>query len=315
MKHTFEKYREKNVRLICIPLPPTPVSGLIYLPDSFTGKTFDKVFSRSAPFNVKAIEPTPLGPAILAWVRLKDLISYDEDGQLTVTHSTCCASVSYRGFESDEREGAREYAFDVDLDGLSMTSGSCHPGSHYVVPGAPYLSAFLQYAQAPGNGNRSDRGIRTRSDMQISYLTPDAGKLVFPYCDFTRNEEVDKYIRKCTVDLSVSYGKILGGLGRWSMPLLKDMRWNRVKMGDMDYEQYTIVRPDEESGHARQEDDSQDGGSPECSGDPGAVLGERREDPDQRSGETGDVGLGTSGNQGDWGTEARSESGSEALEA
>jgi hypothetical protein len=205
------------------------------MPDSFTSKTFDHTFSRSSEFKVVTVMPSVLGPAILAYIKLGELVRYDDQtGVLEVFRSTCCASVSfYPMFESEDGV----YADDVQVDSLNMMGRSCHPGSHFVAPNAPMLTALLQYAQAPSMEEKYAEG---RTSL-ITYMAPNQAGSLFPACDFTVNSEIDEYIGKCVIDPKVIYCKVGSGLGEWSKPYLRVMRNNLLRMEDLDHEQWGNV--------------------------------------------------------------------------
>lgn len=256
MRKTFDKYKDRRVRLVCIPLPPTPARGKIYMPDAFLSKTYDHEFDRSAEFRVVTTMPTKLGPAILAYVKLKDLVQYDkENGSLEVSNSTCCATVHYYPMMEAE---AGEYVDEVQISSLSMMSRSCHPGSHFIVPRAPMLTALLQYAQAPSMEDEFNKG---RTSL-VDYMTPAEAEALFTACDFSVNTEIDKYIGRCTIDPKVLYYRVGSGLGEWSKPYLRVMRNNLLRMEDLDHERWKNVGPHEVSVRQGQEDDGQTVGQP-----------------------------------------------------
>lgn len=228
MKRTWDFYGEMTVRLVCFPVPPTPVRNLICMPDSFTSRTFEMSFDRDKRFRAVAIKPSPLGPAVLAYIKLSSLVNFDEKtGFLKVPVSTCCASVSYLIMFTDD--AGMSYAEDVQLDRLNMIHRSCHPGSHYAVPKAPYLTALLQYAQAPDTG---DHRLWRRGDspdqrqVTIEYATPEQAEQFFQQCDFSPNGIIDRYLGTCVIDQSTTYYRIKGGLGEWARSYLRQMRHN-----------------------------------------------------------------------------------------
>jgi hypothetical protein len=244
---------EKAIRLVLFPTPPTPVGDVLFMPDSFSSKTFDKSldFNRDdGSFHPISMLPTLYGPAVLAWIRLKHLIGV-KNGQLEIKYATCCARVTYSVLF--DAHGIR-YADTTTLEDVSLTPRSCHPGSHFVVPYAPYLTAMFHYALAPG---RSEKLIR------FTYMHPDEAMMLFPECDFTRNIVIDKFLSRCTIDPKVRYCNTHGGLGSWTKPYIRQIRRNLVDLEDTDHEQW-IQRPyrlfgreNEVLGDAGQEDDGQ----------------------------------------------------------
>jgi hypothetical protein len=219
MNRTWDQYADKTIKLICIPLPPTPAHDVIYMPDCFTSDTYDKGFNRSPGFNAVTMKPTPLGPAILAYIKLSKLIRFDScTGFLTVQVSTCCATIS--AYVGHRGEDGLIYADECKIDNLTMIGRSCHPGSHYVVPKAPFLTSLLQHAQA---GDR---------ELKIEYMHPNEGEKLFPHADWSTNRAIDEYLGKCVVAPEVSYFKARGGLGVWTRPYLRQMKINLFAKGN-----------------------------------------------------------------------------------
>jgi hypothetical protein len=260
MRRTFADWGDRTVKVICMPLPPSPVRSLIYMPDCFTSKTFDNVFDRDRQFRAVSMEATERGPAILAVVKLKDLISFDKDhGFLTIENATCCATISY--YVICEENGLT-YANEVSLDSLAMPTGSCHPGSHYVIPDAPYLTAILQYAQAPEREYQGRRGgWHHNKQLEIVYAAPDEGKAIFPQHDYHCNRIVDSYVARCAVHKDVSFARIDGAIGKWAWPFLKGLRRNIVNIKEASYERWT-EQAYEIPRHAGQENDGSHGRRP-----------------------------------------------------
>lgn len=235
MKKTWEKYKYLPVRVVAFPVPPVPVDGVIFMPDSFSSKSFDGQYDVDLATNdskrILFAKSTHLGPAILVRMQLGDLLDYDDNGLLDVKIGTFCAGVSfYIGFNNHKFK----YAEDVVVNSLRFTSRSCHPGSHYVIPKAPYLTALVQYCQAPDSKEVTDpRGL----DGFI-YTTPEQSELIFPNVDFDKNILADKYIANCVVSKEVSCYNVMSGLGDWSHEYLRQLRLNRLVMEKKSYEQY-----------------------------------------------------------------------------
>jgi hypothetical protein len=237
------------------------------MPDSFASKTYDHEFGHSDHFHVIACTSSKLGPAILAHVKLKNLVNYDgSSGILSVRNATCCASVEFYNL-MDSKQGM--YAEMAKITNLSMMSGSCHPGSHFVIPNAPHLTALLQYAQAPEmNSNRT---------ILIDYMTPDEAEKLFPTCRFDKNTGIDQYISRCVISPKVLLGKVLGGLGMWSKPYIAFLRRNFIRMEGRSYEQWRIDGENEVLRNEGQEDDgpSEEGrGSSDSVATRGEIRGE-----------------------------------------
>jgi hypothetical protein len=223
-----EEYLNRYVRVVLFPTPPTPVDDRLFMPDCFSSKTFDISMDREQTFHLISMLPTRYGPAVLADVKLSKIISVSE-GKVTVHNATCCATITYSILM--DQDGLR-YADTADIKGLRLISRSCHPGSHFVVPMAPYLSSLLHYSLAPEKDLKFQRPV----NMLIEYMHPDDAQLLFN-CDFSGNLSVDKFVSKCFVDHKVSFVNVRCGLGRWAFPYIRKMRRN-ILLGGEDHEQH-----------------------------------------------------------------------------
>lgn len=243
MKKTYENYSYRRVKVVVFPTPPTPVDNTIFMPDSFSSKTFDKTDMRK--LQMISIVPTVYGPAVLSYLRLSDLL-HNEKGLLDVNNATCCASVTFTVLF--DGNGLR-YADRTNIDNLMLISRSCHPGSHMVVPMAPYLSALLQYAAAPHKDEKS-----RSSNLALTFVSPQEAGALFPGYDFSDNIELDRYVSRCTIDPKSSFFKSGAGLGKWSDWYIRRLRRNILAMEDCNVEDWSR-RAYALSGHAGQEDD------------------------------------------------------------
>lgn len=255
LRKTWDTWSDRFVRLVAFPLPPTPVGKIIYMPDAFASKVFDvkPQFSHGDDFQPVMIKPSKWGPAILAHVQLKEIIKFDkETGNLLVPRSTLCARTSFYG--KTFSDSGIIFATDIVLDGVSTIARSCHPGSHYSIPGAPYLTALLQYAQAPIKGGRRHSVVSTReSYMLLQYSTPEEAHQIYPRWNYKQNEEIDKYLSSCVVNADVSWWNLNGGVGKWAQPYLTQLRRN-VFLKEHEREQ-KIAGRHEVPGNASEEND------------------------------------------------------------
>ena len=223
MKQRWDIYGEMTVKVVSFPLPPTPAHGILYMPDCFMTKTFESHFERPDGFKLVHIIPSKFGPALLAYVKLNKLVDFDEStGFLTVLSSTLCASVSY--LTIGRRADGVKFADAVSLNRVTFVHRSCHPGSHYAVPFAPYLTTFLQYAQAPVRDKQEGNRV-----VEIEYATPEFAQTLFPHCEFSTNSAIDSFLGTCVIDPAVSFFKVSSGLGVWGKQYLRQMRHNLVK--------------------------------------------------------------------------------------
>jgi hypothetical protein len=217
MDNVWPSFAEIPVRVISLPLPPVKTrNGTIYMPDAFTSKSFDRSFNRSKEFDVISMIHSEYGPAILAEVPLRVLISYTDKGIIEGKDVTICAKVSYYNFVE---ENGIQFVDKIDIENLNLIHSSCHPGSHFVVPQAPHLTSILQYSQS------SYRDV----SPDVLYVSPDDGEKLFPQWTWKMNSVVDNFVRSCVIENNVSYFKLSGGLGKWASPILRNMRNNALK--------------------------------------------------------------------------------------
>jgi hypothetical protein len=220
IEKTFERYGEMTVRLVAFPVPPAPVENFIFMPDSFNPKTYEQM-NVPKEFRIVFSKPSPFGPALLCYVKLKHLIGFKR-GYLGIVHSTFCANVSY--YKLFSRDDGLTYVDDVVLDSITDIRRSCNPNSHFTVPKAPYLTAMLQYAQAP---NHTDGRVSVYSLM---YSAPEDAEKVYSQCDFSDNIEIDEYVSKCVINPEVRVSKLSAGLDVWGDPYIKTLRRNAFLM-------------------------------------------------------------------------------------
>ena len=260
MKATWEEWSYRRVRIVAIPLPPIAIKGLIYSPDCFQSDTFDNTYD--CKDNIRGrdttcyrsidIVPSKIGPAILISIRLKDLVGFDARlGTLNVQRDAICASVTYQtkydlATGKDIPERKLDYAYAVKLEALNFQR-SCNPGSHLVVPNAPYTSAILQYAASPqATENENSKIIK-----DLHFVSPDEARALFPEFDFSANIEIDQYIATCAVQPEVKYYHRSTGVGPWVVPYLQKLRLNRISMEEPGYVEKRLTstnRPSEEDG-------------------------------------------------------------------
>lgn len=258
-KTTWDDWADKTVRAICFPLPPAPIGvdtrRIIYMPDSFTSKTYDFIKTVSS-YEVISIVPSEYGPAVLAYVPLFAFVRLVGNGLVMANRSTFCASVSaYR-----KTIGKHRYAFEADLNDLTLRLASCNPMSHYVVPEAPHLTALLQQAQASEH-DRIEMAYVSPFDLAIGGLFPD--------CRFDRNREVDSYLSRCVLNQSIPLRCGSTGVLPWARPYVRRMRQNLIDIQEHDYGSWS-EREDDLFGGSGQEN----GGATEFRAERGRVQGE-----------------------------------------
>jgi len=220
-EYMVKYFPDEWVKIVCFPLTPVAVRGMMFMPDSFSAIE-NSLYDNTGGFRAVAARWHRYGPAIYGKVKLNNLIRYDVDGVLRVECSTCCASVSFKIL--CESNGL-EYVDVVTIDGMRLISRSCHAGSHFVAPEAPHLTALLQWAQSPDNNGETER---TRTLLSSPYLHPDEGKIPFPEVNFESNREIDRFIRTCACHNKVSVFTVSAGLQEWAIPYLRKLRQNKI---------------------------------------------------------------------------------------
>jgi len=228
----FDDYADKTVKLIAFPLPPTRVGRLSYMPDSFASSVPD-FRQQTEDFKVISVKMTAHGPALLSYTKLNFLIGF-KNSLLVVHRATCCASVSLNIWSNN---GAVDFANLTTLDRVNPIARSCHPGSHFVVPHAPFLTSLLQYAQAPSAPKdlfyTPDKVDEHIDDLFMEYLSPYGAEALFEHCDFLTNRGVDKFVANCAISSKVEPFRAIG-LGQWGVPLLAKMRRNLLEESNDD---------------------------------------------------------------------------------
>lgn len=236
LKNKIEELHDRYVHVVLLPTPPTPVDNIMFMPDCFASKTFDEQLDRPDEFKLISMKATKFGPAILAMVKFNRLIDLNDDGMAYVESATCCASVSFTVLL--DADGLR-YADNTSIDGIRLISQSCHPGSHFVIPNAPYFTSLLHYSLAPEwDLEKNELRHEGRNLGRFTYMTPWEASDLFDNCDFTDNLQFDIFLAKCAIGADSTYCKVHGGLGKWARPYIKHMRNNLLQINDLEYQQW-----------------------------------------------------------------------------
>jgi hypothetical protein len=247
---------ETDVRLIAIPLPPSPVRGLLYDPFAYVSSTFDNVFEKESSengdvrsdksYDCISMLPTNQGPAFYITAPLGTLISMSRCERLnrygvSVRSSAFCAAIEY-----DEKRAGRTtkessaglvdaFADKVRLLSMQLVGRSCHGGSHLIVPGAPYLTALLQANSAPGDTIFFEEKAED-SRVAARYGRPwieESGAL-FPDARWDRNTSVDMVVSESFVGrwrpvLNIDDVVVFpyrDCIGNWAQPYLQTLTRN-----------------------------------------------------------------------------------------
>ena len=263
MQKYYERYAHNKVKVVAFPLPPCRVNNIIFMPDCYSSNSLDMIFNREEDeFTPISIKHTALGPALLLHTRLSKLISFDEKtGLIRTSGATLCASVSYLTFGKDK---GLKYVEEATLDSFMMIGKSCHPGSHFVIPRAPFLTSLVQISQS--------RTVEDNEKASMIYTHPHDPIIseIFPKTDFSCNLDIDNFIGHCAVDIDTRGGGKTN-LGDWGLVYLKSLRWNQIRMKESK-DAWDLRSEVQLSGLQSQEDVSQE--HPRCEGTQGALQGE-----------------------------------------
>jgi hypothetical protein len=235
MAKDWEYASELYVRLVAIPVPPTTVQGIIFDPESYSSKVIDTWKSGEEMVSgmkmVTSFFDPQLGPVFLVSTKLRHLLTMHDGAKLEpssrfgIEAATFCGSVS---FWNVDLEGDT-YADGVQLDRVQTVGSSCHPGSHYSIPRAPYLTALLQFNQGatvdPGNRGAETAEKRSMALDGFEYLDPDSAELLFPTVSWECNRIADDFVSK--LPFQVWPAQIIGGPGAWVYPYLTQLRRNK----------------------------------------------------------------------------------------
>lgn len=239
-----EDFEQEYVRFVAIPLPPTPVGGLLYDPYAYASATFDNQFERDfegGDYQCISMVPTNQGPAFYMVAKIGFLLNmtkcYElERYHLSVKRSAFCARIELdiRTPRKEQNALVEGYADNVLLRSMAFVGRSCHGGSHLIVPGAPYLTALLQHTSAPGHSlffkeNVSDRRVAAR------YGQPwlDEIGTLFP-ANWDRNTAIDMIVSegfvgnwKESLSLSdITLFEYRDCIGKWAQPCLRRLTRN-----------------------------------------------------------------------------------------
>lgn len=215
----WDDYADRMVLAVATPLPPRPVHDdeLILMQDSFMSKTMDGEQEIGKKWSIIKVKPTTYGPAFLVATKLSELVRFNEsDGTITNRTSAFCASIEY--YEAEI--GGKHYGVEVQVNGLSVAGGSCHPSSHISVPCAPYLTAFVQHGQAPNYDDYDQK--------PIEYLTPEKAASIFPEVIFSMNMNADDFVSTCAIAPELRIYDA-AGIGIWAGEYLTALKCNHIR--------------------------------------------------------------------------------------
>lgn len=219
VKKLYNNIIDRIIYFVAIPVPPIPVNDIVFHTNSYDSKTYDLTnISVNKEINIILRRfSLSLGPIFLCSIKANRLINIDgTQGFIIPRVSTFCANISYYQKTINNITHAR----DATINGLSIISASCHPGSHYIIPRAPYLTALLQYNQIQRHYDYEE--------SRFTYLKPEEGEILFPKFNFEHNHIVDSEISKMTIDpeKNVYNTNLNMGLGNWAFSYLKKLVLN-----------------------------------------------------------------------------------------
>lgn len=255
-KQTREELLRTTVKLIAIPIPPTPVKGLLYDPSCYSSSVYDNMFEKDPgtyprAYRCIAVKDTNMGPVFYINAELGALVDLNHVSaikryQITPRSSAFCARIEYDHANAKPENSLRtlveHYANNVRLVSMTLVSESCHGGSHLVIPGCPTLTALLQYRSAPGDNSFYSESRERR--VAARYVRPFSNEVdaIFPV-DWGSNEALEMILSECFVgrwqpfleDHSIRCFPYKSCIGRWAMPYLRNLTHNilyPLKEGD-----------------------------------------------------------------------------------
>lgn len=241
----LEDFVQKELNVIAIPLPPSPVGGLLYDPGCYTSDTFDKIFEHenilsSKDFECVAMTPTNQGPVFFMKIPIKHLLKLQYDlkikrNLIEVIYSAFCASIEIDILNiqhdfplGDKAAHIEGYANKVRLTSMRLSGRSCHGGSHLIVPNAPHITALLQNRSAPDNSDESRVAGRYGRpfEEEVSHI--------FPTASWGNNHIYDQIISEGFVcnggtnsaELTIFSKKEC--IGDWAIPYLRKLARNLI---------------------------------------------------------------------------------------
>ena len=203
-----EGWQNRKVIAVTFPVPPNTAKGIIYAEDCWSSNALDMasdVFSDSVG-RVLGCAFTDRGPAFAVEYPLSSLITCVPDRKNFISveaTSIYCARVGFKKiFETQETIWATE----ANIEGLSLGSSSCHPGSHTTIPHSPMLTTILQLKRIVDLGSRKTQLNQPFADDVVSAK-------YFPNVDFKKNVTATKEFNTIAVSHLLNHStNSLGGL-------------------------------------------------------------------------------------------------------
>lgn len=223
----MDVYGDTKVKGVLLPLPPAETKGVIYMPDSFTSKTFDEnaVYHSGADVKVLKVAPTDLGPGFLFEMKISNLLTLRDWGNEFGLHSSlqaACASIDFHVMMTDD-EG-KIWADQGVVNRLSWGS-SCNGGSHVVFPSAPFITSIVQ--------RQRDSGKMDLFDQKLVFADPFESEQFFPDEIFGLNKWLDD---KVGMLYHRKDDKNLNKLGQWALSYMARMDNNILKLEEVEHE-------------------------------------------------------------------------------
>lgn len=194
MNKVNPNWAEMPVDMVTFPCPPTKAKGVFYAFDSWSSDALDRreVFNTVSRTCLGAVFTTR-GPAFLVRTSLGSLFTRDQD-KVVVPAPIYCATVSFQTlFESQ----GTLYATATILERVSEISGSCHPASHTVVPGAPHMTLLLLLSYA-----------HRVNDPDFVFSDHLHAERLFPDHDFSGNRAAEQLFSYVTVSHALIKPKV-----------------------------------------------------------------------------------------------------------
>lgn len=180
-----------SIRVVTFPAPPIPAKGVLYAEDAWASNTVEHALElfQAKEYRALSASMTNWGPAVVLQQRLAELMVEATTKELVdyvIPVPMYCATMSYEVLGS----GHHTYANNTILEGIQPIHQSCHPGSHTCLPGAPFLTLWLQLERTRDNDNLP---------AGFQFADHQAGAGLFPQIDFSMNMAADKLFSYMTL--------------------------------------------------------------------------------------------------------------------
>ncbi len=222
-----EGWQREKVIAVTFPVPTLSAKGVVYAEDCWSSNALEMaadIFTEKEGV-VLGSAFTDRGPAFAIQYSLCDLVSLTDCCEKFISvcaKSIYCATVGYKKlFETKKTAWATE----ANIEGLSLGSSSCHPGSHTAIPLSPILTTILQLKRLVELTNNRQLPERFKT-----FADDESSAKYFPQIDFTENVRATKAFNTIATShiLSHSANALAGLSQRLVLEAIPKMNTNSV---------------------------------------------------------------------------------------